>query len=149
MTPVLQVLIDRYDSAVAAVLADPRVARDSGNVLVETYVGLFTPDSSFPATVIAGWQREADQGRFYRAGPNGVMRQSSVMEVTAQSSDEVAFTICVRNSVVVTDEAGNTIESQGGVTAGTIRAGRVDGIWLIRDLSQSSPEGCPPPRTAP
>lgn len=142
----MQSLIDRYDGAVAAVLVDPRIARDADHPLVAAYVALFTPDSTFPSTVIAGWQREADQGRFYRPGPAGVMRQSSVMSVSEESADAVTFTVCVRNSVVVTDEAGNSIESQGGVTAGTIRASRVDGTWLIRDLSQSSPEGCPSPR---
>lgn len=142
LSPVLQSLIDRHDGAVAAVLADPRVALDEANPLLATYRALFEPSSTFPSTVVAGWQREAAQGLFYRPGAAGVMRQSTVVTVTPESDDEVAFTICVNNSIVITDEAGNPVESQSGVTAGDIRAVRLDGTWLLRDLSQAPPDGC-------
>ncbi|HWL41762.1 MAG TPA: hypothetical protein VNQ73_02375 [Ilumatobacter sp.] len=126
-------------------LADPRIARDATNPLVEAYFALFAPGASFPSTVVEGWVREADQGRFYQPGPAGVMRRSTVMSMTATSDDEVSFTICAQNSVRIIDEAGNPVEAQGGVQGGLVNAVRVNGVWLLRDLSQSSAEGCPVP----
>lgn len=145
MTPVLQSLIDRHDAAVAAVLADPRVARAPDDALVREYLRLFVPDASFPPTVIEGWVREADQGRFYRPGPAGIMRRSTVISVTGTSADQVSITICIRNSVEITDGAGTVLEAQGGVSGGQVNASRVDGIWLLRDLSQASAADCPVP----
>ncbi len=145
VAPVLQALMDRHDGAVAAVLADPRVAHDGASPLVGAYVALFVPDATFPTTVIEGWRREAAQGRFYRSGPAGAMRRSTVMRVTAASEDEASFTVCIRNSIVVTDAGGVVLESQGGVAAGVIDAARIGGIWLLRDLSQAPPDGCPAP----
>lgn len=146
MTPVLQSLIDRHDSAVAAVLADPRVASDRSNPLIRDYLQLFVPQASFPSSVIQSWEREAEQGRFYRPGPAGVMRRSTVMSVSGTSDDDVSFTVCIRNSVEITDAAGTVLEAQGGVSGGQINATRVDGVWLLRDLSQSSVVECPSPR---
>lgn len=137
--------MDRHDGAVAAVLADPRVARDAANPLVGAYLALFVPDAIFPTTVIGGWRREADQGRFYRPGPAGAMRRSTVMTVTTVSENEASFTVCIRNSIVVTDVNGAVLESQGGVAAGTVEAARVGGVWLLRDLSQAQPDECPAP----
>lgn len=145
VTPVLQALMDRHDAAVAAVLVDPRVADDPSSAVVGAYVALFVPDATFPTTVIQGWQREADQGRFYRPGPAGAMRRSTVMTVTEASENEVSFTVCIRNSIVVTDANGAVIESQGGVAAGVVSAARVGGVWLLRDLSQAPPDECPSP----
>lgn len=147
--PVLQGLIDRLDAAVAAVLVDPRVARDPASPLVQSYVALFVPDSAFPATAVSGWQGEADLGRFYAPGPTGVLRQSTVVSVTASSADAVEFTVCIANSIVISDEAGAVLESRGGVDGGLVRANRVDGVWLLRDLSQMPPEGCPDPAAEP
>lgn len=137
--------MDRHDGSVAAVLADPRVAHDTASPLIGAYVALFVPDATFPTTVIEGWRREANQGRFYRPGPAGAMRRSTVMTVTAASEDEASFTVCIRNSIVVTDASGAVLESQGGVAAGTVEAARVGGVWLLRDLSQAPPDECPAP----
>lgn len=145
VTPVLQSLVNRHDAAVAAVLADPRVALEAGNALVEAYLELFTPGASFPAVVVSSWQREADEGRFYRPGPRGVMRESTVMSVSPVSDDEVEIAICSRNSVEITNEAGVVLEAQGGVSAGQLTATRVDGVWLLRELSQASAADCPAP----
>ena len=81
--PIVQSLIDRYDSAVAAILADPRVAADSEHAAVVSYLQLFTPGSTFTEGALAFWTREGESGRFYRAGPRGRLTQSTVMVLAA------------------------------------------------------------------
>ena len=83
--PIVQSLIDRYDTAVAAILADPRVASDSEHPAVVSYLQLFTPGSTFTDGALAFWTREGESGRFYRAGPRGQLTQSTVMAVTSTS----------------------------------------------------------------
>lgn len=145
VTPVLQALVDRYDAAVAAVLADPRVVNDPESSLVAEYVALFTADNPFPLEVIEIWHGEAEEGRSYRPGPGGVLRDSTVMSVAAVSADEVEFVVCIANSVVIENAAGEVVESRGGVDAGELRAAREHGVWLLRDLSLAPPELCPEP----
>lgn len=143
--PILQSLINRYDTAVAAILADPRVASNSEHEAVVSYLQLFTPGNTFTEGALAFWTREGESGRFYRAGPRGQLTKSTVMAVTSSSADEVTFTICALNSIEITDASGAVIESQGGQTAASVVAVRVDGTWLLRDLTQVPATGCPEP----
>lgn len=145
MAPILQSLVDRYDTAVAAILADPRVAANSAHEAVVSYLRLFTPGSAFAEGALRSWTREGERGRFYRAGPRGQLTQSTVLAVTSSSANEVTFTICALNSIEITDAAGTVIEAQGGQTAASVVAVRVDGTWLLRDLTQASTTGCPRP----
>jgi hypothetical protein len=143
--PILQSLVDRYDTAVAAILADPRVAANSDHEAVVSYLRLFTPGSTFAEGALRSWTGEGERGRFYRAGPRGRLTQSTVMAVTSSSANEVTFMICAVNSIEITDAAGAVIESQGGQTAASVVAVRVGGTWLLRDLTQASAAGCPKP----
>lgn len=142
--PILQSLVDRYDTAVAAILADPRVAANSDHEAVVSYLRLFTPGSAFAEGALRSWTREGERGRFYRAGPRGRLTQTTVMAVTSSSANEETFMICAVNSIEITDAAGAVIESQGGQTAASVVAVRVGGTWLLRDLTQRSSTGpCP------
>ena len=143
--PILQSLIDRYDKAVAAILIDPRVAANREHEAVASYLRLFTPGSTFADGALGFWTREGASGRFYRAGPRGQLTKSTVMALTSSSTDEVTFKICALNSIEITDAAGAVIESQGGQTAASVVAVRVDGAWLLRDLTQAPATGCPQP----
>lgn len=145
MAPILQALIDRYDTAVAAILVDPRVASKGDHEAVVSYLGLFAPDSAFAEGAVRSWTREGERGRFYRPGPRGRLTQSTVMAVTSSSADEVTFGICAVNSIEITDAAGAVIEAQGGQTAASVVAVRVGGAWLLRDLTQASATDCPRP----
>ena len=147
VAPVLQLLIGRYDAAVAAILADPRVAADRENDVVRAYLALFTANSSFADGALRNWVREGENGRFYRPGPRGQLTQSTVTGVTDASTDEATFTICAQNSIEITDSSGTVLESQGGQTAASIVAVRVEGSWLLRDLTAASTASCPPPGT--
>lgn len=142
--PMLEELIDRHDAAVAAVLADPSVAASEDNPLVQAYLALFVPASTFPSKVIETWSAEAEAGHFYRAGSRGELTESTVVSVTPSATpDEVTFEICTMNSVEITDAAGNLLSSEGGLGAATVVAARVDGAWLLRDLTQAPADRCP------
>lgn len=143
VTPVLQDLMGRYDAAVAAILADPRVASDPTSVEVEAYLALFTDNSTFADGALANWAREGEQGRFYRPGPGGQLTRSTVIMVTPADDDEATFTICAENSMEITDSDGKVVESFGGQTAASVVAVRADGIWRIRDLTEAATSGCP------
>ena len=148
LTATLQSLIDRYDAVVAAILADPRVATDVTNPKIVAYLALFPPNDAFTATPLKFWANEGALGRFYRPGPGGAISKSTVRQVTATSQSEASFDICVVKSTTIVDASGNILESSGGPTAGTIAVVKVDGVWLIRDLTLASAANCPKPGVA-
>lgn len=143
VTSVLQDLMGRYDAAVAAILADPRVASNPTSTEVEAYLALFTDNSTFADGALANWAREGEQGRFYRPGPGGQLTRSTLITVTPADDDEATFTICAENSMEITDSEGNVVESFGGQTAASVVAVRADGVWRIRDLTEAATSGCP------
>lgn len=145
LAPVLEALIDRYDAAVAAILTDPRVAADRSSPQVATYLGLFVPDSTFPDTALQFWADEGDEGKFYRAGPRGQMYESTVQSIETTSADQVDFMVCSLSSLVVVDATGRELSSEGGATAGSVSAVRVDGSWQLRDLTRVPADDCPRP----
>lgn len=143
VTPILQSLIERHDAAVAGILVDPRVASEPTSPEVETYLALFTNNSTFADGALANWAREGEQGRFYRPGPGGQLTRSTVIDVTPADDDEATFTICAENSIEITDSDGTVVESFGGQTAASVVAVRSDGSWRIRDLTEAPASGCP------
>ena len=142
--PALQELLDRYDAAVTAILADPRVASDPTSTEVRDYLALFAPDSTFAQGALEAWAQEGEQGRFFRPGPTGELVDSTVREVTDATDTFAEFTVCSRNSIEIVDADGNLIESQGGVAFVEVVAVWSGGDWLLRDLTQSSGD-CPTP----
>lgn len=140
--PYLETLVDRYDAAVAAILVDPRVAADRDQEAVAEYLRLFTPSSSFPDTALQFWADEGSQGRFYRAGPRGQMYESSVESIEVDSPDQVTFEVCSQKSIVIVDEEGNQLSAEGGSSSGLVVAVRVDGSWLLRDLTRTTSSDC-------
>lgn len=147
--PFLESLTDRYDAAVEGILADPRVAGDRSHAAVSAYTSLFSPASAFPETALQFWSDEGAQGHFYRPGPRGRMFDSTVMSVQVDSPDQVTFTVCTMKSIVIVDEAGSQVSSEGGVTSGSVVAVRLDGAWLVRDLTRTTSNDCPEPGAQP
>ena len=82
----LQRLLDRYDAAVASILADPRVAGDPSNPRAAAYLALFPKDSAFAGGGLKAWADEGAKGRFYRAGPAGAILKSALQKITASTS---------------------------------------------------------------
>jgi len=73
------------------------------------------------------------------------MYVSTVQAVDPDSEDEVTFVACTTKSIVVVDASGAQLSAEGGITAGSIIAVRVDGVWRLRDLTRTSAEMCPSP----
>jgi hypothetical protein len=141
----LQHLLDRYDAAVVGILADPRVASDSTNPKVVAFLSLFPKGSAFAADTVKLWAGEGAKGRFYRPGPGGSIFSSTLQTVTRSSSTDVTFTVCTSKSAEIVDAAGAILEAVGGVNSGEINATKVDGAWLLVDLTQTAAPGCPKP----
>ena len=146
---VAQRLLERYDAAVAEVLADPRVASDLSNAKVTAFLALFPKDSSFASDTVKLWVAEAAKGRFYVPGPTGVLLKSTFRKVTSATGDRATFAVCTKRSAEVVDASGNPIEAVGGVTDGEVVAVRLDGEWFLRDLTQLATAECPKPGTKP
>lgn len=143
VTPIAQKLIDSYDAAVAAILADPRVASEPKNSLVTAYLALFPDGTTFAKGTVEFWASEGGAGRFYRPGPRGKMSSSTVQSVELRSATEAAAMVCTVTSIQVVDASGQKLESQGGVTGVQAVITLVGDRWLLRDLTQVSPKGCP------
>lgn len=142
--PVLEALIDQHDAAVGAILADPQVANDSDSAEIVAYVALFVPGSPFTEGAIEFWRNEAALGHFYRPGPLGSLADSSIESIEPHSTDRATVLVCTTRSVVVTDAAGGTVSSEGGMAAGLVDTVRVDGVWLLEHLTETSVDRCPP-----
>ncbi|GMU79973.1 MAG: hypothetical protein AMXMBFR46_27610 [Acidimicrobiia bacterium] len=143
--PVFDTLMDRYDEVVAALLADPRVASDPNDRRVRAYLDLFTADNVLAQGTIRHWASLGQQGLSHAPGPRGRMYDTSVLAVIPNGADEASFTTCSLVSVVVKDASGATVEAEGGASAGTVVAVRVDGQWKLRDLTSTSSPQCAPP----
>lgn len=139
----LRGLIADYQAVIEAILADPRVAGNPDDPLVQQYLALFAPDNQFPIDTLAFWASEGSAGRFYRPGPSGVMYEIAVLSVEVRDDGTAVAYTCTRSSVQIVDEAGNPIEGRGGLTGGEVVAVTAGGAWLLRDLSQVSADRCP------
>lgn len=147
LTPVMVELLKRYDEVVATILTDPRAAADVDSELVQAYLALFSPDNEFALGVLEFWAGEGEAGRFYRPGPSGVMLSTAVESLTPVSADEVTVTVCNEDSYVVVDASGAVVEASAGRVPGSATAVRVDGVWLLQDLTQGPGTECAPPET--
>ena len=141
----LQRLLDRYDSAVQAILLDPRVAGDPANAAVLAYLKLFPPNSEFAAGAIQAWVKDGAKGRFYRPGASGAILKSKLQKITASSATEATFLVCTLQSAEIVDQSGKVLEATGGLIGGEIVATNVNGTWLLRDLTQRPAGDCPKP----
>lgn len=147
--PILESLVDRYDVAVAAVLTDPRVAAVPGSPVVADYLALFSSGSTIPQTALQFWADEGAQGHFYRPGPRGRMYESTVQGLQTDSPDQVTFVVCSLKSIVIVDSSGKELSAEGGKSAGSVVAVRVEGTWVLRDLTRTSAADCPDPPAQP
>ena len=135
--------MDKYDVAVAAILADPRVASDASDGRVANYLSAFTPNNPFPLDALAAWAQDGLEGRFYRPGPQGTLTRSTVVAVEPPAGSEIAFEVCTINSLLIVNASGTAIGSQGGAASGQAVARQVGGHWRLEDLTQSPATTCP------
>lgn len=149
LQPVAQQLIDSYDAAASAILADPRVASDPSHASVTAYLALFPDGSSFASGTVEFWAQQGVAGRFYRPGPRGAMYKTTVRSVEVRGSTEAVAQVCTDVSIEVVDSSGGPIESQGGVNGGEVTLVLVGNKWLLQDLTRTSGSDCPVPGSTP
>jgi hypothetical protein len=135
--PVLADLLERHDDVVNEVLADPAVARDDHDPLVEEYLSLYSPDSLVPEQVVEAWVADADAGRSTHPVDPGHPAVASRIdgEIQAISDDEVRFPTCSEQRYASYEGDGALVEMVPyREQPGEATAVRVDGVWLLLQL---------------
>ena len=138
----LDALMRQYDAATNALLARPSDAANPSASTTGAYLAVFAPGSAFASGALASWAREGVQGHSYQRGSRDQLVTTQLTSVEPVASNTVGFGVCVASSFVIVDSAGHVLESQGGIAAGHGVAVRVDGQWLLRDLSLSGSRDC-------
>lgn len=139
VAPHVSELLLAYDRAVDEIVADPSVAEDPEDPMIQEFLGLFEEDSEVAAAMVEGWVERADEGLRtlpYRDDyPASESRLNG--EVETVSEDEVAFSICVTSRTRVVDadgeEVGTSLPSIDYPGEGT--AVRTEEGWRLQDLA--------------
>lgn len=135
--PYLAELLVHYDQVVNQLAADPGIARDEDDPLVQEYLGLFEPDSEIAAGAIAAWVDNAEAGisvlPYNDEHPAQVFSVDG--DVEAVSDDEVRFPICAeRRHRIYDGEGRETQQTRYFPVSGVGVAVRLDGEWRLRRL---------------
>lgn len=134
--PDIERLLDRYDAVVNQIVADPSVARDPENPLIEEYLGLFEPGSAHAEELIDVWVQRDEEGLvtkpFSDEHPASTSRLDG--EIQIRSDTEVAFPICVERRHLVYDREGRLQQrtpyrEQPGDGVAVL----VDGDWRLHE----------------
>jgi hypothetical protein len=137
LEPVLADLLERHDDVVNEVLADPAVARDEDDPLIQEYLSLYSPDSAVPRQVVDSWVADAEAGRVthpVEAGHPAVAARI-VGELRTVSDYEVRFPICSELRYASYDGDGALVEMVPyREQPGEATAVRVDGQWLLQQV---------------
>jgi hypothetical protein len=137
LEPILSDLLDRHDDVVNEVVADPAIARDEDDPLIQDYLALYSPDSEVPQQVMAAWVHDAEAGRSTHPLETGHPAIASRLDgdIETLSDDEVRFPTCNELRYAVYDADGGLIEMVPyREHAGEASAVRIDGEWLLLQL---------------
>ena len=143
--PYIEDLLARYDEAVNDIVADPTIAQDPGNPTVEEFVSLFEAGSEFAAGSLEGWASQAEQGiTLQPASPDhGVNTTSLEGPPTRIDDDTILFGQCTLQSYVVVEGGAETRREDRKLLPGSGQAVRVDGHWLLREITTPpNAQGC-------
>lgn len=135
--PYITELLARYDEVTNQIIADPSVARDRSDPLIEDYLALVEPGSEALEGAIQTWVDNADEG--ITIGPYSEdappFETSLDGPIETVSEDEVRFTTCERQNYRKYDAQGRQTEFVTGQSVpGQGTAVRVDGEWRLRRL---------------
>jgi len=140
--PLVAVLLQRYDEVVNQIVADPTVVRDSNDPLVVEFRSLFDPDSDFAQESLDSWAEMADNGVSLKPQSSKYPVNVTYIDgnVIPGEDDEVSFAQCAVQRWVRFQDGKETDRSvDGALLAGNGSAVRVDGHWLLEELT--TPEG--------
>lgn len=140
--PLVAVLLQRYDEVVNQIVADPTVVRDTNDPLVVEFRSLFDPDSDFAQESLDSWAEMADNGVSLKPQSSKYPVNVTYIDgnVIPGEDDEVSFAQCaVQRWVRFQDGKATDRSVDGALLAGNGSAVRVDGHWLLEELT--TPEG--------
>lgn len=138
--PYITDLLARYDEVTNQIVADPSVANDRNNPLIQDYLALVEPGSDAEGA-IQTWVDNAAQGITIRPYSDDAPPQATTVdgEIEAVSEEEVTFPTCVERNYRQYDGQGRETEfvtHQPVPGQGT--AVRVDGEWRLRRVEIAS-----------
>lgn len=143
--PVIQALLTHRDEIVTRFNADPELAGDEDDPLVEEFLTLFEPGSEFAQGSLEHWVRYSGQGISLTPFPDHDTVSETTIEgyVTTVDEDEVTFGHCTVLSYVMYRDGEETERSERTLLPGNGRAVRVDGQWRLVEISTPSDlQGC-------
>ena len=144
--PHLQDLVDRYDEALNAILADPSVAQDPDDDHVAGYLSLFDPGSDVGESTVGLWADDADAGKSYEAVDPELPAIDTRVDgpVVPHSDEEVAFAVCQEQQYRVLAADGSVEhEVPHAEPRGEWTAVWVDGTWRLSKVEMiSNVDGC-------
>jgi hypothetical protein len=135
--PFVEDLLERYDEVTDQIVADPGVAADRDDLLVQEYLALFEPDSDYAEHRLEAWAANGEAGVSMRPIDDEHLTNESHLdgEIEAVSDDEVRFPTCDEQRFEVLDRQGRvTQRTDLFVQPGEGVAVRVDGEWRLRRL---------------
>lgn len=134
--PYIVDLLARYDETTNEIVADPSVANDRENPLIQDYLAIVEPGSDAEGA-IQTWVDNAAQGISIRPYSDDAPAQVTSLDgdIEAVSEDEVRFPTCVAQNYRQYDGQGRETEFVTGQSVpGQTTAVRVDGEWRLRRL---------------
>lgn len=145
VVPYVEELLARYDEAVNEIVADPAVAADRDSEPVVEFLSLFEPGNEFAEASLEGWVAQGDTGIALQpiADDIPVNETNLVGSPIRVSDDEVSFEQCAVQNFVKYDDDEEVTRVEQALLAGEGTAVRVDGQWVLVELS-TPPEmfGC-------
>lgn len=138
VTPFISELLVAHDEVVNQIIADPSVAEDPSDPLIEEFLGLFELDSDNAEELLGAWAERADEGLSTEPFDEEYPTTSSRLdgEVDPRGDDEVWFPYCSIRRYRVVDGDGNVVqEVPRQDQPGEGVAVRIDGEWRLRELS--------------
>lgn len=134
--PYLQALLERYDEVVTEIVADPSVVSDDDHPLVQEFLGLFESGSEFAAGSIEGWQHYGGTGITLTPSTGETVSETTLDgPVQTVDDDEVTFGHCTVLHYVQYRNGEETDRAERDLLPGNGSAVRVDGHWLLVDIS--------------
>jgi hypothetical protein len=127
--PVVESLVIEATGLADQLFEDPSVVEDGHAKLLDRFHDVYTADSPTPAGVEAQLRKLNAQGRRYRPGPSGRLRDVGVYRMTASGADQVSFRVCAIEDMEIVNAAGKVIGRRSQVTQGDGWAERTGGIW--------------------
>lgn len=133
----VQDLLDRYDEVVTEILADPAVAADRDDPLVEEFLSLFEPGSDFAQGSLEGWTSYADEGTTLEpiSSDHPVSETKIEGAPVTVDDDEVTFTQCTVLRYVLNNDGQEQERVEARLLAGNGGAVRIDGHWVLTEIT--------------